>query len=151
MYNILFALNTTVFSFSTVFSCTYVGEGAGTSDNADGKLKVCKEPSVLQINPSYGVLSIFEDPEEITEENAEENAEEEAKVATTKPPVYVNDPKQDTAAVYVNDGEQGKAILEEYEYVDLSPTSTEQQQIPKQQTPPYKDFESSADYENQYI
>ena len=70
---------------------------------------------------------------------------------TTKPSVYTNDPKQGTAAVYANDRKQGKAIFEEYEYMDVSPTSTEQLQLSKQQTPPYNDFELSADYENQYM
>ena len=53
--------------------------------------------------------------------------------------------------LYANDPKQGKAIFEEYEYIDVSPTSTEHSQISKQQTPPCSHLELSADYENQYI
>ena len=106
-------------------------------------MKANEEPSDLQINPSYGVfLSIPKNPKEITEENAEE----EAKAATTKAAIHVNDREQTMTVVYANDPKQGKAIFEEYEYMDVSPTSTEQLQISKQQKPPYSEL--SADYEN---
>ena len=115
---------------------------ASTSDTTDGKPKACQEPCILQINPSYGVLP-----------SIPESTEEEAKEAKTKAAVYVNDPKQGMAVdnVYANDPKQSKAIVEEYEYIDVSPTSTEHSQILKQQTLTYNDSELSADYEDSYI
>ena len=115
-------------------------------DGVDGKFESCQEPSFLQINPSYGVLPSI--PENAAGENAEENPKEAAKGTTTNTAVYVNDLKQGTTAVYANDL---KAVVEEYEYIDVSPTSTEQSQISKQQSPTYNNLEFSADYEIQYI
>ena len=70
---------------------------APSSDKTDGKPKPFKQPSLLEINPSYGILSS-------TPENTKETGAE-----TTKAVVYVNDPKHEAA------------IDEEYELINVSP------------------------------
>ena len=117
-------------------------EDTWSADTTDGEPKACEDQSCrLQVNPSYGVLpSIPED---------ETKAE-----ATKATAVYVNDTKQNSGVVYANDPQHSRAIVEEYEYIDVSPTPPEHFQPPKQQTLTdtlSANYEMSANYENHMI
>lgn len=122
---------------------------AAPSDSTDGKFHAHQLSTLMQINPSYGVLS------RITE-NAEET-----EVTTTKAVVYVNgDPKQNTENVQKTEAATTKAlryvnnptvVAEEYEYMNVSRSSTDQPQISKKQQLTYNDSELSNEYEINYI
>ena len=101
---------------------------AASHYSTDGKHSdVHQQPSLLQINPSYGVI-----PKPI--KNVKET-----ETSTIKVDVYVNDPQQITA------------VTEEYEYISISPSSTEQPQLPTKQSMVDNDLECSDDYENDYL
>ena len=96
-------------------------------DSTDGKHNNVQQSTLLQINPSYGVI-----PKPI--KNAKET-----EASTIKVDVYVNDPQQITA------------VAEEYEYISISPSSTEQPRLPTKQSMADNDLECSDDYENHYL
>ena len=100
---------------------------AALHNKTDGKHNNVQQPSLLQINPSYGVI-----PKPI--KNAKETES-----STIKVDVYVNDPQQTTA------------VAEEYEYISISPSSTEQPQLPTKQSMIDNDLDCSDDYENHYL
>ena len=92
--------------------------------SSNAKLKALHQPSLLQINPSYGVS-----PSESIVEMVEET-----KTDITETAVYVNTDEAETAVsnskavmhTYVNDPKHNTLVVEEYEYLDLSPSPTEQ-------------------------
>ena len=101
---------------------------AASRYSTDGKHSDARQqPSLLQINPSYGVI-----PKPI--KNAKET-----ETSTINVDVYVNDPQQTTA------------VAEEYEYMSISPSSTEQPRLPTKQSMIDNDLECSDDYENDYL
>ena len=53
--------------------------------------------------------------------------------------------------MYVNDPQQTTAVAEEYEYMCISPSSTEQPQTPNKQPMTVNDSEHMNDYEVNYI
>ena len=137
------------------------------STRSIGKLKEWKQISSLNINPSYGVLpGLLENAEErkgstikdVIYVNAlrrlPENAKE-TKRGTIKDDVYVNDQqrlpenaeeaKRGTTkdVIYANDP---KPVVEEYEYVNIPPRSTEQSHTPTKQLLAQNQFDSSAEY-----
>ena len=97
---------------------------ASSSNIYDGKSWVDHEPRSLQINPAYGVSP------RITE-NAEET--------------------EATAYVYVNDSKQSTVIAEEYENLNLSPSSAAQSLSPKKQSQNINESELSNEYEIHYF
>ena len=88
---------------------------AATND----KLRALQQPSLLQINPSYGVS-----PSESIVGTVEET-KTEATVHT-----YVNMEEAATEAAahtyYVNDPNHNTIVVEDYEYISMSTSSTEQ-------------------------
>ena len=96
---------------------------------SNAELKALQQPSLLQINPSYGVS-----PSESTAEMVEET-----KTNTTEATVYVYMDEAETAVsnskaamhTYVNDPKHNTDVVEEYEYISLSPSPTEQLLAPQ--------------------
>ena len=96
---------------------------------SNAKLKALRQPSLLQINPSYGVS-----PSESIVEMVGET-----KTDITETAVYVNTDEAETAVsnskavihTYVNDPKHNTLVVEEYEYLNLSPSPTEQLLAPQ--------------------
>ena len=96
---------------------------APSCDITDTKSQVDHEASSLRINPAYGVLL-----------RATKNEETEA-----------------TASVYVNDPEQSTVVAEEYENLNLSPSSPAKPLASKKQSKNFNNSEVSNDYEIHYF
>ena len=96
---------------------------APSCDITDAKSQVDHEASSLRINPAYGVLL-----------RATENEETEG-----------------TTSVYVNDPEQSSVVAEEYENLNLSPSSPAKPLASKKQSKNLNNSELSNDYEIHYF
>ena len=93
---------------------------------SNAELKALQQPSLLQINPSYGVSpseSIVKMVEETKTDITETAVYIEAETAVSNSKAVMH--------TYVNDPKHNTFVVEEYEYLNLSPSPTEQLLAPQ--------------------